>query len=71
MNLTNFYDGKKVLITGITGIKGSWLAYWLTILGAKVYGISSTHKKNNLFHKLNLQKKILLKTNSESFLGSF
>ncbi len=38
-NLFNeVFDGKKVLITGDTGFKGSWLAIWLTELGAKVYG---------------------------------
>ena len=32
------YTGKKVLITGHTGFKGSWLAIWLRQLGAEVYG---------------------------------
>ncbi len=32
------YDGKRILITGDTGFKGSWLAIWLKELGAKVYG---------------------------------
>lgn len=35
-----FYSGKKILITGETGFKGSWLAIWLHHLGASVYGIS-------------------------------
>ena len=34
------YTGKKVLITGHTGFKGSWLAYWLTQMGAEVVGYS-------------------------------
>lgn len=34
----NIYQGKKVLITGDTGFKGSWLAIWLNMLGADVYG---------------------------------
>lgn len=34
------YFGKKVLITGHTGFKGSWLSIWLTHLGAEVVGIS-------------------------------
>ena len=34
------YEGKKVLVTGHTGVKGSWMALWLSRLGAKVYGIS-------------------------------
>lgn len=32
------YRGKKVLITGHTGFKGSWLSLWLSELGADVYG---------------------------------
>jgi CDP-glucose 4,6-dehydratase len=34
----NFFKNKKILITGDTGFKGSWLALWLSVLGAKVYG---------------------------------
>ena len=36
----NRYHGRKVLITGHTGFKGSWLAAWLTQLGANVVGLS-------------------------------
>jgi len=36
----NFWQGKKVLITGHTGFKGSWLSYWLQHLGANVYGFA-------------------------------
>lgn len=35
-----FWEDKKVLITGHTGFKGSWLAIWLHHLGAKVIGYS-------------------------------
>lgn len=38
--LTGFYGGKRVFVTGHTGFKGSWLALWLTHMGAKVYGYS-------------------------------
>ena len=34
------YRNKTVLLTGHTGFKGSWLAYWLTQLGARVVGYS-------------------------------
>ncbi len=34
----NFFRGKRVLITGHTGFKGSWLSIWLHQLGASVYG---------------------------------
>lgn len=35
----NFYAGKRVLITGHTGFKGSWLSIWLHELGAEVIGV--------------------------------
>ena len=34
------YHGKRVLVTGHTGFKGSWLALWLQALGAEVYGLA-------------------------------
>ena len=34
------YKDKTVLLTGHTGFKGSWLAYWLTQMGATVIGYS-------------------------------
>ena len=34
------YNGKTVLLTGNTGFKGSWMAYWLYKMGAKVIGYS-------------------------------
>lgn len=36
----NFYRGKRVLVTGHTGFKGSWLSIWLNELGAEVVGVS-------------------------------
>jgi CDP-glucose 4,6-dehydratase len=36
----NFWKGKKVLITGLSGFKGSWLALWLQRMGAQIHGIS-------------------------------
>lgn len=35
----NFYRGKRVLVTGHTGFKGSWLSIWLHSLGAEVVGL--------------------------------
>jgi len=39
-HLNATYSGKKVLITGNTGFKGTWLSIWLESLGAKLYGLS-------------------------------
>lgn len=53
------YNGKKVLITGNTGFKGSWLTVWLLKLGAKVCGVSDeVPTKPSMFEQLNLEKKI-------------
>lgn len=44
-----FYRGKRVLVTGHTGFKGSWLTLWLRQLGADVVGVAldpSTTKDN-------------------------
>lgn len=38
--LNNFYKGKRVLVTGHTGFKGSWLCIWLHELGAEVIGVA-------------------------------
>jgi len=40
MDYSSFRDS-KILITGNTGFKGSWLSLWLDYLGAKVYGLSN------------------------------
>ena len=55
----NVYKDKKVLVTGHTGFKGSWLITWLLKLGADVVGISKdipTHP--SMFEELELQKQI-------------
>ncbi len=44
------YRGKKVLLTGHTGFKGSWLAQWLQMMGADVYGyaLPSPYELNHI-----------------------
>lgn len=37
----NFYKNKRVLVTGHTGFKGSWLSIWLHELGAEVVGVAN------------------------------
>ena len=34
----DFWRGKRVLLTGHTGFKGTWLCHWLHELGAEVFG---------------------------------
>ena len=53
----NFYRNKKVLITGHTGFKGSWLSLYLNLLGANVFGISlKPHDKLNNFELSKIKK---------------
>ena len=37
--LQDFYQGKRILVTGHTGFKGSWLSLWLHGMGAEVVGV--------------------------------
>jgi CDP-glucose 4,6-dehydratase len=37
---TDFWAGRRVLITGHTGFKGAWLSLWLQALGAELTGVS-------------------------------
>ena len=55
----NSYKNKKVLITGHTGFKGSWLTTWLLSLGADIVGVSKNIPTNpSLFEVLKLEGKI-------------
>lgn len=55
----NIYKNKKVLVTGNTGFKGSWLTVWLLKLGATVYGISKDIPTNpSLFEEIGLEERI-------------
>lgn len=55
----NVYKGKKVLVTGHTGFKGSWLTTWLLELGAQVVGISKDiPTQPSLFEELKLSHRI-------------
>ncbi|WP_430432540.1 hypothetical protein [Methyloversatilis sp.] len=38
MKLGDFWHGRRVLLTGHTGFKGSWLTLWLHAQGAEVHG---------------------------------
>lgn len=40
MGLTDFWNGRRVFLTGHTGFKGSWLSLWLEKLGAEVAAVS-------------------------------
>jgi CDP-glucose 4,6-dehydratase len=54
-----FWQGKKVLVTGHTGFKGSWLALWLQQLGAEVLGVALAPELSpNLFTEAKVADKM-------------
>ncbi|RGM45713.1 MULTISPECIES: CDP-glucose 4,6-dehydratase [Bacteroides] len=59
MAFNNIFKGKKVLITGNTGFKGSWLSTWLHMMEADVYGYSLSIPTNpSMFETLKLEGKL-------------
>ena len=55
----SFWRDKKVLVTGHTGFKGSWLGLWLIQLGAKVTGIGlQPERRQNLFEEQKLKEQL-------------
>lgn len=55
----DFWAGKRVLITGHTGFKGSWLAFWLKLVGAEVCGYAlAPDAAPNLYESLRLESEI-------------
>jgi CDP-glucose 4,6-dehydratase len=56
---SEFWSGKRVLVTGDTGFKGSWLCLWLNRLGADVVGYAlDPPSEPNLFESIGLGTKI-------------
>ena len=62
VNFKNQFKNKKILITGSSGFKGSWLSLWMYLHGAKVLGVSvGIPSKPSNFEVLNLKNKINFK----------
>ncbi len=54
-----YWKGRKVLLTGHTGFKGSWLALWLLELGAEVTGLAlPPDSEPSLFAQLGLDQRL-------------
>ncbi len=63
MRMLGVYKGKKVLVTGHTGFKGSWLCELLLALGAEVHGFAlEPPTRPSLFKQLKLAKRIAYHT---------
>ena len=59
MLFNNVFNNKKIIVTGHTGFKGSWLSTWLIELGAEVYGISKDIPTSpSLFDELKLKDRL-------------
>jgi CDP-glucose 4,6-dehydratase len=57
--MKTFWTGRRVLITGHTGFKGSWLSLWLGAMGADVYGMALAPDSDpNLFDMTDLASKL-------------
>ena len=56
--LQSFYDGKKVLLTGHTGFKGTWLTALLYKLGAKVKGYALDPEDSKPFYDLFISRNL-------------
>lgn len=82
-NLIKIFSNKKVVITGHTGFKGSWLSLWMHIIGANVIGISNNIPTKPSHYELaglrkiikskniNIQNTNLLKKNIKKFNPDF
>ncbi|MDA7625466.1 CDP-glucose 4,6-dehydratase [bacterium] len=58
-NLAKTYQDKRVLVTGHTGFKGSWLCEWLIEMGAKVAGFALDPQPHEiLFSQLQLSERL-------------
>lgn len=58
-NFNGVFKNKKILITGHTGFKGSWLTAWLKLLGAKITGVSLSPPSDPYHYDVaNLSKEI-------------
>ncbi len=57
---TDIYRNKKIVVTGHTGFKGTWLCTWLINLGAKVVGVSRDIPTNpSMFTELGMENRIV------------
>ena len=62
MKNLKIFKNKKIIVTGHTGFKGSWLTLWLLHLGSKIMGISNSENISSSNFKLfNLKEKIIHK----------
>lgn len=62
--LKQFYANKRVLVTGHTGFKGSWLCMILSLLGSTIYGYALESQKDSLYDLLDIDRNV-----ANSYIG--
>ena len=62
----SFWKGKRILITGNTGFKGTWLSIWLSMKGAEIYGFSLKITHDNFFYTKTMEEKKIVKNYEDS-----
>ena len=65
-NKLQVYKNLKVVVTGSTGFKGTWLCFWLYLLNAKVTGIALKPEKNSILFNFNFNNRLYEKTHYPS-----
>lgn len=72
IEVLSVYRNKRILVTGDTGFKGSWLCQWLLELKADVFGYALEPPTNpSLFDQLRLREKINHRTGDVRHLDAF
>jgi CDP-glucose 4,6-dehydratase len=47
-----FWNGRRVFVSGLSGFKGSWLALWLSAMGAETIGFAARHPNGPSLYEL-------------------
>ncbi|MFT5725084.1 MAG: CDP-glucose 4,6-dehydratase [Bacteroidia bacterium] len=55
--LKTTFEGQRILITGHTGFKGSWLTEWLSDYNVELFGLSDKYEDKAYYHQAKLSKK--------------